>query len=177
MPERTRRSHRQSFRIAAMAAMAAAGLLGASGCAARVQADADRRPVASTDVVADAARGVTSPRPSTANEHDDRPSPLRPDLPVLRHTEIISTDATLSTCDTEPGAVGAGGTVVNTASGPADIVVMVSWTTDGSVTARGAATLHRVPPGTTVPWRVAATLAAGTTLVRCELHAQRGHLA
>lgn len=90
----------------------------------------------------------------------------------------VSQDLTKGECSVDPGEVTATGSVVNSASDPADIVVSVSWTADGSaVVARANETLKQVAPGASQEYKITTTAnpPAGQSL-RCVVSAESGTL-
>lgn len=116
-----------------------------------------------------------SPRPSSTDPSLDegRVSPADlPTAPVLEGGTGARADLAGADCATAAGEQSVTGELTNPGDGPADYVVVVSWTTDTSdVVARGVTTVEGLEPGTGRSVTVAAEVPEGASA--CSVNVRR----
>jgi hypothetical protein len=114
---------------------------------------------------------------STKKKDGHVSSPKLPTLPKITKATGIRNDATLTSCSTEQGDVVAKGTVRNSSSKPADVLVTVNWiNATYDVVARGADAVKAVAPGKAADWSVKANIPQDYGKVTCVLNVRRGVL-
>lgn len=119
------------------------------------------------------------PSPSVADSGVDTasvsPEDL-PEIPQLDDAEGIVADTEMAQCSTT-SPLTADGTVTNSATDAADVVVVVNWTNDrGDVMARGVVTIEDIAGGESVDWAVDGEGVDAGDLT-CTLNVRRGTLA
>lgn len=121
-------------------------------------------------LLAGCSSGDSQPSPSPSGSIEELPRGQIDDVPELAEGwQGIKKDVTIDNCPLQAGDVTADGTVINTASEPRDINIVISWNREGTADPiiRLSTTKEDVPAGETVGWSLSGNLPAdaGTCVI------------